>query len=130
MSDSAKRSVRLKIRWTTTGVGQWHYRRQARSTTWIHTAPMTCGTGSRPWLEDTGIPARVIDELMGHGSGRRVEYGSPVDRVNRETSPEMLVRVLAALKQRLAVFSTRRSPRRQSSVEAPGISTSAEAADR
>jgi integrase len=33
------------------------------------------------WLEDGGIPARVIDELMGHHTGRRREHdGSAVAR--------------------------------------------------
>jgi integrase len=58
------------------------------------------------WLEDGGIPARVIDELMGHAGGRRVEHGSRIGRVYRETTPEMLARVVAALEQRLAVVLT------------------------
>jgi integrase len=58
------------------------------------------------WLEDAGIPARVIDELMGHASGRRVEQGSQIGRVYRETTPEMLARVVAVLEQRLAVVLT------------------------
>jgi hypothetical protein len=45
----------------------------------------------------------VIDELMGHASGRRVEQGSRIGRVYRETTPEMLARVVAAIEQRLAV---------------------------
>jgi integrase len=55
------------------------------------------------WLEDAGIPARVIDELMGHASGRRAEHGSRIGRVYRETTPEMLARVVAAIEQRLTV---------------------------
>jgi integrase len=58
------------------------------------------------WLEDAGIPARVIDELMGHAGGRRVEHGSRIGRVYRETTPEMLTRVVAAIEQRLAVVLT------------------------
>jgi integrase len=44
------------------------------------------------WLEDAGIPARVIDELMGHAGSRRAEpseRGSTVGRVYRHTTPEM-----------------------------------------
>jgi integrase len=35
------------------------------------------------WLEDAAIPSRVIDELMGHASGRRQRRagGSPMGRV-------------------------------------------------
>jgi integrase len=58
------------------------------------------------WLEDAGIPARVIDEPMGHAGGRRVEHGSRIGRIYRETTPEMLARVVAALEQRLAVVLT------------------------
>jgi integrase len=34
------------------------------------------------WLEDAAIPSRVIDELMGHASGRRdrIAGGSPMGR--------------------------------------------------
>jgi hypothetical protein len=32
---------------------------------------MTCGTPYATWLEDAGIPARVINELMGHAGGHR-----------------------------------------------------------
>jgi integrase len=58
------------------------------------------------WLEDAGIPARVIDELMGHAGGRRVEHGSRIGRVYRETTSEMLAQVVAVLEQRLAVVLT------------------------
>jgi hypothetical protein len=58
------------------------------------------------WLEDAAIPARVIDELMGHAGGRRVEQGSRIGRVYRETTSEMLARVIAAIEQRLAVVLT------------------------
>jgi integrase len=39
------------------------------------------------WLVDAAIPSRVIDELMGHASGRRgrAASGSPMGRVYRET---------------------------------------------
>jgi integrase len=55
------------------------------------------------WLEDAGIPARVIDELMGHAGGRRAEHGSAIGRVYRETTPGMTARVVAVLEARLAV---------------------------
>jgi integrase len=55
------------------------------------------------WLEDGGIPARVIDELMGHATGRRLDQGSRIGRIYRETTPEMLARVVAAIEQRLTV---------------------------
>jgi integrase len=58
------------------------------------------------WLEDARIPARVIDELMGHAGGRRADHGSRIGRIYRETTPEMLARVVAALERRLAVVLT------------------------
>jgi integrase len=56
------------------------------------------------WLEDAGIPSRVIDELMGHAGDRRDRGagGSPMGRVYRETTPTMLARVVAALDDRIA----------------------------
>ena len=55
------------------------------------------------WLEDAAIPSRVIDELMGHASGRRDRGagGSPMGRVYRETTPVMLAQVTAALDERI-----------------------------
>jgi hypothetical protein len=57
------------------------------------------------WLEDAGIPARVIDELMGHGRSRRGEQdgGSRIGLHYRHTTPEMAARALAAIESRLAV---------------------------
>ncbi|SRR6266508_233726 len=60
------------------------------------------------WLEDAGIPARVIDELMGHAGGRRGggehdERGSVIGLRYRWTTPETEARVLTAIEQRLAV---------------------------
>jgi integrase len=55
------------------------------------------------WLEEDGIPARVIDELMGHAGGRRAEHGSAIGRTYRETTPEMLTRILAGIERRLGV---------------------------
>jgi integrase len=55
------------------------------------------------WLEDTDIPSRVIDELMGHSGGRHGQSGagSLMGRVYRETTPAMLTRVVAALDDRI-----------------------------
>jgi integrase len=60
------------------------------------------------WLEDAGVPARVIDELMGHVGGRRdgsahLHQGSLIGSRYRWTTPEMEARVVAAIEQRLAV---------------------------
>jgi integrase len=60
------------------------------------------------WLEDAGIPTRVIDELMGHAGGRRgggapSREGSLIGTRYRWTTPEMEARVVAAIEQRLAV---------------------------
>lgn len=54
-------------------------------------------------LEDAAIPSRIIDELMGHASGRRDRGagGSPMGRVYRETTPAMVARVTAALDERI-----------------------------
>jgi len=53
------------------------------------------------WLEEAGIPSRVIDELMGHSGGER--EGSPMARTYRHTTPEMLARVVAAIEERLTL---------------------------
>ena len=57
------------------------------------------------WLEDAGIPSRVIDELMGHSGGRRGggADGSPMGRVYRETTPAMLARVTSVLDDRISL---------------------------
>jgi integrase len=60
------------------------------------------------WLEDAGIPARVIDELMGHaggrhGGGEQDGRGSVIGLRYRWTTPETEARVVAAIEQRLAV---------------------------
>jgi hypothetical protein len=55
------------------------------------------------WLEDAAIPSRVIDEVMGHAGGRHPEQGSRMGRVYRETTPEMVRRVVAAIEVRLSV---------------------------
>jgi integrase len=57
------------------------------------------------WLEDAGIPARVIDELMGHeatGRGRQ-QRGSAMGAHYRHTTPEMAARPVDAIQQRLMV---------------------------
>jgi predicted ArsR family transcriptional regulator len=57
------------------------------------------------WLEDAGIPARVIDELMGHQASGRVgrHPGSAIGAHYRHTTPEMAARVVAAIEERLTV---------------------------
>jgi integrase len=55
------------------------------------------------WLEDAGIPSRVIGEVMGHAGSRHLEQGSRMGRVYRETTPEMIARVVAAIEARLAI---------------------------
>jgi len=57
------------------------------------------------WLEDAGIPSRVIDELMGHvGSKReRAQGASPMGKVYRETTPEMVARVVAVIEDCLGI---------------------------
>jgi integrase len=57
------------------------------------------------WLEDAGIPARVIDELMGHQRSRHGELdgGSRIGARYRHTTPEMAARVIKANEARLIV---------------------------
>jgi integrase len=57
------------------------------------------------WLEDAGIPARVIDEVMGHqASGRSGRHrGSTIGTHYRHTTPEMATRLVAAVEERLVV---------------------------
>jgi integrase len=57
------------------------------------------------WLEDEGIPARVIDELMGHQRSRHGERegGSRIGARYRHTTPQMAARVVQALDQRLTL---------------------------
>jgi integrase len=58
------------------------------------------------WLEDDGIPARVIDELMGHAANRRSSWAtdgpSAMGAVYRHTTTAMEARILQALDTRLA----------------------------
>ena len=55
------------------------------------------------WLEEEGVPVRVIDELMGHSNTRRAGAGATIGRVYRDTTPEMTARVVAVLEKRLGV---------------------------
>jgi integrase len=57
------------------------------------------------WLEDAGIPARVIDEVMGHEATSRVgqQRGSAMGAHYRHTTPEMAARIATAIQQRLTV---------------------------
>jgi integrase len=59
------------------------------------------------WLEDSGVPARVIDELMGHYGGRRRDGdGSAIGLRYRHMTAEMQARVLAVIDQCLAAAQT------------------------
>jgi integrase len=57
------------------------------------------------WLEDAGIPARVIDELMGHQRSRQGELdgGSRIGARYRHTTDAMAARVVEAIETRLTV---------------------------
>jgi integrase len=57
------------------------------------------------WLEDAGIPARVIDELMGHQASSRGGHlrGSAMGAHYRHTTPEMAARAVEAIQERLTV---------------------------
>ena len=55
------------------------------------------------WLEDAGIPARVIDEVMGHETSSRTgqQRGSAMGAHYRHTTPEMAARIATAIEDRL-----------------------------
>jgi integrase len=57
------------------------------------------------WLEDVGIPAQVIDELMGHQRSRHGELdgGSRIGARYRHTTDAMAVRVVEAIQERLTI---------------------------
>jgi integrase len=57
------------------------------------------------WLEDAGIPARVIDELMGHQRSRHGELdgGSRIGARYRHTTDAMALRVVEAIQARLTI---------------------------
>jgi integrase len=71
------------------------------------------------WLEEDGIPARVIDELMGHAGGRRAEHGSAIGRIYRETTPETLTRMLTGIERRLDVVLAVANKTRAATAQAP-----------
>jgi integrase len=56
-------------------------------------------------LEDAGIPARVIDKLMGHEATGRTgqQRGSAMGAHYRHTTPDMAGRIAIAIEQRLTV---------------------------
>jgi Phage integrase family len=74
------------------------------------------------WLEDAGIPARVIDELMGHQRSRHGELdgGSRIGARYRHTTDQMAARVVDAIEARLQMVlrageeATRAEPSRKS----------------
>jgi Phage integrase family len=55
------------------------------------------------WLEDAGIPARVIDELMGHQRSHHgaLEGGSRIGARYRHSTDAMALRVVEAIQERL-----------------------------
>ena len=57
------------------------------------------------WLEDAGIPARALDELMGHEATGRggQQRGSAMGAHYRHTAPELATRVITAIEARLAL---------------------------
>lgn len=57
------------------------------------------------WLEEAGVPSRVIDEVMGHvGTKReRASGSSPMGRVYRETTEAMAARVAGVLDEKLTI---------------------------
>jgi hypothetical protein len=67
------------------------------------------------WLKDDGIPARVIDEPMGHAATRRSSWAaegmSAMGGVYRHTTTEMETRILQALDRGLPRRSQSWKPR-------------------
>jgi integrase len=57
------------------------------------------------WLEDAGIPARVVDELMGHQRSRHsdLDGGSRIGARYRHTTDAMALRVVQAIQERLTI---------------------------
>jgi integrase len=57
------------------------------------------------WLEDAGIPARVIDELMGHQRSRHSELdgASRIGARYQHTTDAMAARVVEAIQARLTI---------------------------
>jgi hypothetical protein len=60
------------------------------------------------WLEDAGIPARVIDELMGHEATSRggQQRGSAMGAHYRHTTPKMATRAVDAIQHACRSHST------------------------
>ena len=58
------------------------------------------------WLEDGAVPARVIDELMGHQAGRRGEREGSMIGTRYQHIEAMQARVVAVIAERLAVALT------------------------
>ena len=89
--------------------------------------PTTCATFPT-WLEDAGIPARMVDELMGHERSRhaQVDGGSRIGARYRHTTPEMAIRAMTAIDQRLAVVLrvAEAIPRRTPQLECSGCARS------
>jgi len=71
------------------------------------------------WLEDAGLPARVIDELMGHAGGHHAERGAAVGRAYRHTTAEMQARVVSAIEERLTI-ALKIAEQRWQTVSRPG----------
>jgi len=70
--------------------------------------PHTLRPAFSPWREAAAIPARVIDELMGHYGGRNgggdpEQRGTLIGLRYRWTTPKMEACVIAAIEERLAV---------------------------
>lgn len=89
-------------------VGGGGYGRPLGTRCWtrsICAAPTTSATPFSTWLQDAGLPARVIDEVMGHqATGRAGRHrGSAIGAHYRHTTPEMASRLVAAIEARLAI---------------------------
>ena len=71
---------------------------------WTPHGPHDLRHTSATWLEDGAVPARVIDELMGHQAGRRGEReGSMIGTRYRHMTEAMQARVVAVIAERLTV---------------------------
>jgi integrase len=66
------------------------------------------------WLEDDGIPARVIGELMGHQRSRHgdLDGGSRIGSRYRHTTDAMALRVVEAIQERLWQPASQQGPRK------------------
>jgi hypothetical protein len=69
-----------------------------------HASTVRPDPSTATWLEDGAVPARVIDELMGHQAGRRGEReGSMIGTRYRHMTEAMQARVVAVIAERLTV---------------------------